>query len=310
MEIVWLEDFLALSRSLNFSRAAEVRNLTQPALSRRIKQLEAWLGATLVDRSTHPATLTDEGRSFRRVAQEVLHSLHEERDLYQGLIQTDRKPFVSFAMVHTLAFSFFADWLGEVERHTGPLRTQMTCSSTHGCIEALISGDVDFYLSFVHPSWPLHLDEAQYPSLSLGQDKLVPVCAPDGEGRPRYDLDQPGESAIPYLECGPNTITAKTVELILGASKRRPVLYTRYRNTVSAAIKAMAVKGYGVGWLPFCLVKDEIQAGVLALAGSDDWASPMDLRIYRNRRRIGASGDKDLLWEYCQGHYADPAWGI
>ena len=40
MEIAWLEDFLALSATLNFSRAAEMRNLTQPTFNRRIKNLE------------------------------------------------------------------------------------------------------------------------------------------------------------------------------------------------------------------------------------------------------------------------------
>lgn len=44
MELKWLEDFTALANTLSFSRAAEVRNVTQSAFSRRIKQLEMWLG--------------------------------------------------------------------------------------------------------------------------------------------------------------------------------------------------------------------------------------------------------------------------
>ncbi|NWM05812.1 LysR family transcriptional regulator, partial [Klebsiella quasipneumoniae] len=47
MEIKWLEDFLALANTLNFSKAADERHVTQSAFSRRIKQLEAWLGTTL-----------------------------------------------------------------------------------------------------------------------------------------------------------------------------------------------------------------------------------------------------------------------
>ena len=44
MELKWLEDALSLSATLSFSRAACERNITQSALSRRIRQLESWLG--------------------------------------------------------------------------------------------------------------------------------------------------------------------------------------------------------------------------------------------------------------------------
>ncbi|MBL9048416.1 MAG: LysR family transcriptional regulator, partial [Tabrizicola sp.] len=45
MDLNWLEDFLALAESRSFSRAAEVRGVTQSAFSRRIRALEDWLGA-------------------------------------------------------------------------------------------------------------------------------------------------------------------------------------------------------------------------------------------------------------------------
>ena len=49
MEIKWLEDFLAVASSGNFSRAAETRNVTQPAFSRQLKALELWTDVTLRD---------------------------------------------------------------------------------------------------------------------------------------------------------------------------------------------------------------------------------------------------------------------
>ena len=68
MNLSWLEDFLALAASGNFSRAAEERHMTQPAFSRRIRALEEWLGAELFDRSTQPARLTEaaSGSATRR----------------------------------------------------------------------------------------------------------------------------------------------------------------------------------------------------------------------------------------------------
>ena len=58
MDIKWLEDFLSLVQTRNFSRSAQERHVTQSALSRRIQALEAWVGADLVDRSTYPLALT------------------------------------------------------------------------------------------------------------------------------------------------------------------------------------------------------------------------------------------------------------
>jgi len=297
MEIIWLEDFLVLSKTLNFSRAAEIRNLTQPAFSRRIQKLEQWLGVTLVDRSTYPAALTPDGERFKDVAKDVLRTFSDERDFCQQSALASKNAFVSFSMVHTIALSIFPQWILDLETHVGPLQTRVVNSSTQDCVEALIGGNVDFFLSFVHPSCPLLLDEQQYPSLMLGSEKLVPVSATDDSGRPRFCLDDPGDLALPYLECGPNTITFKMVETILQGQKRRPELQVCHRNTMSAALKALTISGCGLTWLPECLVKDEIVKGTLALAGSDIWTASMDLRIYRSHK--ATSEEKEAIWTYC-----------
>ena len=64
MQIKWIEDLLAINHTKSFSRAAELRFITQSALSRRIKALEEWVGVKLVDRSTYPVELTAAGRRF------------------------------------------------------------------------------------------------------------------------------------------------------------------------------------------------------------------------------------------------------
>ena len=72
MDIKWIEDFLSLAATRNFSRSADHRNVTQPAFSRRIRALEAWIGAELVDRSTYPLTLTVAGKLFNDAAAEAV----------------------------------------------------------------------------------------------------------------------------------------------------------------------------------------------------------------------------------------------
>ena len=67
-----LEDFLSLYRHKSFSHAAQERNVTQPAFSRRIRALEEWLGVVLFDRTALPIRLTAQGEQFLPVARDIV----------------------------------------------------------------------------------------------------------------------------------------------------------------------------------------------------------------------------------------------
>lgn len=59
MTLSGFEDFLTLTGSGTFSKAAQQRNVTQPAFSRRIQMLENWLGVQLIDRKAAPCARSD-----------------------------------------------------------------------------------------------------------------------------------------------------------------------------------------------------------------------------------------------------------
>lgn len=75
MDIKALSDFLCLAETRNFGVAARMRNITVSGLSRRIKSLENWVGADLVDRSATPIALTEAGDEFRILAAEIIGHL-------------------------------------------------------------------------------------------------------------------------------------------------------------------------------------------------------------------------------------------
>ena len=68
MNIAWFRDLGNLAQTGNFSQAARLGNISQPAFSRRIQALEAWVGAGLVDRSRHPVKLTVAGQQMLEAA--------------------------------------------------------------------------------------------------------------------------------------------------------------------------------------------------------------------------------------------------
>jgi DNA-binding transcriptional LysR family regulator len=283
MEIAWLEDFLTLSSTLNFSRAAEMRNVTQPTFSRRIQNLEAWLGAPLIDRGTFPASLTDEGKAFRKTAEEMVQVLYRERDQYRGSARS-RAPWLTFSTLHTIAFSFYPEWIEELERTLGPLRARVICSPLHDCVTALASGGCDFMLCYFHPSGSLLLDGNDYPSLRIATERLVPVCAPDGSGGPLHGLDGCEGRRVSYLEYAPHTFIIKLIKSIVASHDKPPILEPVFESALTVALKAMALKGRGVTWLPESTVAAELAGGQLVYAGGPQWTTVMDVRIYRSAK--------------------------
>ncbi|HEY1819154.1 MAG TPA: LysR family transcriptional regulator [Trebonia sp.] len=75
VELRHLRAFVAVATSHSFTRAAEQLFITQPALTRTIRQLESLLGAALVDRNTHPISLTPAGEEFLPYASRILAHL-------------------------------------------------------------------------------------------------------------------------------------------------------------------------------------------------------------------------------------------
>ena len=114
MNFLWLEDFLALAATGNFSRAAEERHMTQPAFSRRIRALEEWLGVVLVDRTAHPAVLTEAGEWFRSVAQETLSRVAQFPDQARAIADATSAT-LRIASTHALSFTFLPSWLRGLE---------------------------------------------------------------------------------------------------------------------------------------------------------------------------------------------------
>ncbi|MEO1746183.1 MAG: LysR substrate-binding domain-containing protein, partial [Pseudomonadota bacterium] len=72
-----LQFFEALARERHFRRAAEAVNITQPALSAQIMEMEARLGTSLVERSRGGVTLTPVGKQLLPKAQAILHQMQE-----------------------------------------------------------------------------------------------------------------------------------------------------------------------------------------------------------------------------------------
>ncbi len=80
MEIRVLQYFLAVAREQSISGAAEYLHLSQPTLSRQLKDLENALGKQLFIRGNRKITLTDEGMTLRKRAEEIMELVRKTED--------------------------------------------------------------------------------------------------------------------------------------------------------------------------------------------------------------------------------------
>src|SRR5512135_499899 len=89
MDFDQLETFLEVARLSSFSRAAEKRFRTQPAISAQIRALEEEVGARLLDRSGGKVSLTAAGKAFQKYADETIQG---RRGVITALAEMERVP--------------------------------------------------------------------------------------------------------------------------------------------------------------------------------------------------------------------------
>src|ERR1700712_4005633 len=94
MELRHLRYFVMLANERNFTRAAERLHIAQPPLSRQIQQLEAELGAELIDRAARPLRVTPVGRLFYEQATQVLNRVDEMRSMMHRAVASEKRRFV------------------------------------------------------------------------------------------------------------------------------------------------------------------------------------------------------------------------
>src|SRR5919197_2851418 len=89
MDFEQLETFLEVARLSSFSRAAERRFRTQPAISAQIRALEEEVGARLLDRSGRKVSITQSGKLFQKYAEETLEA---RKAVLTAIAETERVP--------------------------------------------------------------------------------------------------------------------------------------------------------------------------------------------------------------------------
>ncbi|WP_245445088.1 LysR substrate-binding domain-containing protein [Pseudaminobacter soli (ex Li et al. 2025)] len=296
MELAWLEDFLEIVATRNFSTAAAARNISQPAFSRRIKSLETWVGADLVDRSTYPIHLTSAGIMFVPRCQEMVRDMYRLRTDCRNVAGASSQ-LLTFAALHTLAIYFFPSWISAPDMPNAPVRSSMHTADFLECVEHLSSGKCDFAIIYDHPDGPPVLETGPFESLQIGKDRLILVSGTDPTGKPHFSIDAPEGTKIPYLSYSwSDGYLGKLISLIQSRWRHPLNLSTVYQSSLAEGLKQMAVAGRGIAWLPQICVQKSIAQGELIQIGGQQMSLEIEIRIFR---RVGTRNrDGEAFWKY------------
>lgn len=160
MELRVLQYFLAIAREQSISGAAEYLHVSQPTLSRQIKDMEDELGKQLFIRGNRKITLTEEGIILRKRSEEILGLVKKTEDeiaLTDDISEGD----IYIGAGETHALHLLADGANQVQKKYPNIRFHITSGDTTDVLEELDKGLIDFGLLFGS------VDKSKYEYLKL-----------------------------------------------------------------------------------------------------------------------------------------------
>jgi DNA-binding transcriptional LysR family regulator len=234
----------------------------------------------------------------------MLQGLQSTRAMLRGHTSAGQD-VIEFAVPHTLAFTFFPAWVSSLREKFGPIKSRLIALNVHDAVLRLVEGSCDLLIAYHHDSQPFQLDPNRYEMVSLGQEVLAPFVRALPTGEPEYSLPGRAGHPLPYLGYAPGAYLGRVVDLILKQSTTAIHLDRVYETDMAEGLKAMALEGHGIAFLPASAVKKELRAKKLVSAVTQvDLAleMTMDIRVYRERPsgKGSVKSNADALWNFLQ----------
>lgn len=237
-----MECFVTVAELLHFGRAASSLHLSQPALSGRIRTLEAEIGVRLLDRDRRSVTLTEAGRAFLPAARESLAASHAARTAARRAARGEsgrlRLGFTVIAF-HTALPRGVQEFRSEYPHVTVDLVER----NSPALEEALISGEID--LAILHP--PL-----EHAGLAVQELPAEPLVLALPEGHPladRADLTFADLDREPLL-LAPRAIGPAIYDRLMAAfAQAGAVAHVVQEVTPMTTLAGLVAAGSGIGFV-------------------------------------------------------------
>lgn len=243
MDISQLRSFVEIARHGSFSAAARALGLTQPAISRQLKQLERGLGVALVDREQRPVALTPAGKDFLPCAEMIMKQL--EVAIQQLAVAGSAPAGPVVVAASTIPGEYLVPGiLARFSMLFSHVRPDLIITDSAGVVEALLSGKAEIgFLGAPMVNRRLHLIPFTEDEIVL----MIPADHPFAEKRAVPLADLAGQS---FVERSGGSGTLESLRRILAQHgqllpQHRVVMIAGTSQAQLAAIEA----GVGLGFV-------------------------------------------------------------
>ena len=269
MDFDQLETFLEVARLSSFSRAAERRFRTQPAISSQIRALEEEVGAKLLDRSGGKVAVTAPGKVFQKYAEETLE---QRRVVLIALAEMHRVPRGEIVVsanegtcLHILP-EVFADF----KRQYPSVAVSVKRLEHNKILEAIVDNSCDFGVV----SMPVN--DKRLTVVPIHRDELV-VIAP-----PNHPLSAKNSVTVAEVVEYPLLLpklgrTRDALEQLFHDRRLKPIISMELDS--SELLKRFVAVAVGVGFIPRSNVAEDLQAKALVAMTLADASIQRDLAL-------------------------------
>lgn len=249
-----IELFLAVAGTLNFSEAARLCHVSQPALSANIQRLEELVGARLFDRHTRKVALTAVGREFLAVARVLAENmdmaLARVRDFAAG-----KRGRIVVAAAPSMAASFVPAVIAAFAPQHPLVDVELHDQLSEVCVEMVRSGAADVALA------PYRAGADDLVQTELFRDPLVVVCPAD------HPLARRAQVRWREVQAYAHIVMARSgsIRQLVDAEYARHgvVLAPAFEVTHVGTLLGLIAAGLGVGELPLSLAQNLEPSGLV-----------------------------------------------
>jgi LysR family transcriptional regulator, low CO2-responsive transcriptional regulator len=269
MDFDQLETFLEVARHTSFSRAAEKRFRTQPAISSQIRSLEEEVGARLFDRSGGKVALTAAGKLFQQYAEQTLDA---RKTMLITLAEMERIPRgeIVVGANEGTCLHILPEVFAEFKKLYPNVGVQISRLERAKIMESIIDNSVDFGVV----SAPV--DDKRLTVVNIHRDELV-IIAPPG-----HSLSRMKQAAIADVVPFPLLLpkigrTRDALENLFHERHLKPKISMELDS--SELLKRFVAADVGIGFIARSNVMEDVKAGVLAAIAMADASIRRDLAL-------------------------------
>ena len=260
MRLDWLEDILAVAETGSFSEAAEKRHLTQSAFSRRIQNIEDYVGAELFDRSRKPVqlrpTTQDQHGQMNRLASELRQLV---TDLRRGARKMANR--IVIASQHALTTTLTPSILDGIQITQPDIFMKLRSANLDECFALLLSRQADIAIVYRLPDQQHPISADYIETAIVGTDRLIPVYAASKTAQLNERFNN---GDLPYIAYPSEVFLGQVMDrLVLPTLRRLSDPVPKAETALTLAAVELAAVGVAVAWVPLSLAATRLNAGTL-----------------------------------------------